>query len=74
MTDINRDLLQWFINCLIRRLQAEQLLLTKVIQSKITNKDLAEELRKSTIKKFKKGKYNHLLETIFGAQIKQICN
>ena len=40
----------------------------------IPNKELAEELHKLIIRKFNKRKYTHLLQTIFGLQIQQICN
>ena len=46
------------------------------VKSEITsNKELAEELYKPIIRKFeRKEKYTHLLWTIFGVQLKQICN
>ena len=40
----------------------------------ISNKELAEELHKICIKKFKTRKYTHLLQTIFGVPILLICN
>ena len=46
------------------------------VKSEITsNKELAGELNKPIIRKFeRKEKYTHLLWTIFGVQLKQICN
>ena len=38
------------------------------------NEQLAEELHKPVIRKFKKGKYIQHSKTIFGLQISQICN
>ena len=46
----------------------------RVKNEKITNKELAVELHKPIIKKFKKKKYNHLLYKMFGVLILMICN
>ena len=40
----------------------------------ISNKELAEELHKPIIRKFKKEKYTPLLQTVFGVLIYQICS
>ena len=40
----------------------------------ISNKESAEELHKTIIRKFNERKLIHLLLTIFGVQIQQICN
>ena len=53
MMDINLDLLQWFINFLIKRLQAEQLK-TKIFLIKNQLKNYANQLLKNS----KKEKYN----------------
>ena len=53
MMDINLDLLQWFINFLIKRLQAEQLK-TKMFLIKNQLKNYANQLLKNS----KKEKYN----------------
>ena len=53
MMDINLDLLQWFINFLIKRLQAEQLK-TKIFLIKNQLKNYANQLLKNS----KKERYN----------------
>ena len=53
MMDINLDLLQWFINFLIKRLQAEQLK-TKIFLIKNELKNYSNQLLKNS----KKEKYN----------------
>ena len=66
--DIKEVLFQWFIKFLIE---------TSCSGNKnenIPNKVLAKELHKPIIRKFNKEKYTHLLLTIFGVQILQICN
>ena len=40
----------------------------------ISNKGLAEKLHKSIIRKFKKKKFTHFLEILFGVLILLICN
>ena len=46
-----------------------------VVKSKIIkNKQLAEELHKPNIRNLKREEYSHLLNTIFGLLILQICN
>ena len=66
--DINVDLIQYFINFLIKKLLVEQL---KVILSK---EKLAEEFHKQIIRKFKKWEvYSSFLDNIWAADL-QICN
>ena len=68
LMDINADLLQWFIIFLIKGL----LLLIKggASESEImSNQQLADQLYKTTIRKFKKRKVYSLLKTIFGVLI-----
>ena len=56
MMDIYVDVLQWFINFLIKKTSGG------AIKNKImSDKELAEELQKPIIRKFKKEKYPHLL-------------
>ena len=67
--DIDRELFQWFIHFLIKKF------VVKCIKNEnISKEELEEELHKSIIKKFKTEKYNQLLLTICGDQIKQTCN
>ena len=70
MMDIKGVLLQWFIKVLIKKPLVEQLkmklYLVLVTQTKIYTNQLSENWRKE--------KYTHLLWTIFGVQIFQICN
>ena len=57
--DINVDLLQWFINVLIKKTAGGASTLAKksdVKNKNILNKELAEELNKPIIRKFKKRK------------------
>ena len=65
IVDINVDLLQWFINFLIKK--------TSGGASKnefMSNKELAEELHKLIIRKFKKPKvYSPFLVNIYGADL-----
>ena len=67
MMDINVKLLQCFINLLIKKLPVEPVRLQK--NKNIYNNALAAESYKPIIRKFKKKKYTHFSETIFGAQI-----
>ena len=68
MMGINVDLFHWFRNFLIKKLQVEQLKIN------ISNKELAEELLKPIIRKFKKRKvYSSLLDNIW-LLILMICN
>ena len=78
MMDIYVDLLPWFINFLIKKLQAEQLK-----NENISNTELAEELHKQIFRKFKKRKeHSTLIYNIQGADlvdmqlnfIKDMCN
>ena len=69
MTDINVDLLQQFINFLIKTLMMEQLKLKSFLtnnQQKSYTNQLLEKLRKEN--------YIHFLQTIFWAHIEQIFN
>ena len=62
MMDINVDLLQWSINVLIKKLL--------VVVLKMRNKELAEELYKSIIKKFKKRKvHSPFIDNNWGADL-----
>ena len=63
--DIKELLLRWFINFWIKK--------TSIENENISNKELAEELHKQ-LKILIKEKYTHISKTIFGVQIKQICN
>ena len=54
--DIYVDLLPWFINFLIKKLQTEQLK-----SENISNTELAEELHKQIFRKFKKRKEHSTL-------------
>ena len=51
MMDINVDFLQWFINFLIKKI-----LVVVFKNENISNKELAEELHKPIVRKFKKKK------------------
>ena len=65
MMDIYVDLLPWFINFLIKKLQAEQLK-----NENISNTELAEELHKQIFRKFKKRKeHSTLIYNIQGADL-----
>ena len=66
--DVNVDLLQWLTNFLIKNSSN-----SSIKNEIVSNKELAEELYKSIITKIvNKEKYTQLLQTIFGAQIKQL--
>ena len=61
--DINVDLLQWLISFLIKKLEGEQLKI-------ISNKELAEELRKPIIRKLKKiNAHSTFIDNIWGADV-----
>ena len=62
--DINVDLLQWFINVLMKKSSGET-----VKNEAIYDKELVEELHKQIIENSRKEKYTHLLYTILVAQI-----
>ena len=65
MMDINVNLLQWFINVLIKKLLVEQL---KMIF--FSNKKLTEYLRKPIIGNFKKSKvHSSSIDNIWGADL-----
>ena len=57
MMDINIDLRQWFIVFFDKKVSGR----TKVKSEIISNKELAEELHKPIIRKFRKKKYTNLL-------------
>ena len=65
----NVDFHQWFINFLIKNLLAEQLKV-KLFPIKNYQKNYTDKL----FKNLRKEKYTHLLQTIFGVQIWQMCN
>ena len=77
MMDIKEVLLQWFINFIDKKSSATRV--DKVAGGATKNKNmpnqqLAEELHKPIIRKYKNAKYTHLLKTIFGMLILQICS
>ena len=73
MMDINVDLLQWFINVLIKKLQVVPLCLqiNLLLKMKICQtKELAEEFYKPIIIKSKKGKaHSTFIDNILGADL-----
>ena len=63
MMDINVDLLQWFINFLIKKTSGRGI-------ENILNKELAEELYKPIIRNFKKRKvYSPFIDNIWGTDL-----
>ena len=62
MMDIKEVWLQWFINCLIKKTPG-----SSIKNEHISNNELAEDLQKPIVRKFKKKK--DVLLTIFGVQI-----
>ena len=62
MIDVNMDLLQCFINFLIKRTSG-----SGIKNENISNTELMEELYKPIIKNLEK--YTHLLLTVFQVQI-----
>ena len=65
MMDINVDFLQWFINFLIKKI-----LVVVFKNENISNKELAEELHKPIIRKFKKRKlHSSFIDNILGADL-----
>ena len=73
MMDINVDLLQWFIHFLIKKTSggATTLANKSAVQNKnISNKELAEELHKTIIKKFDKRKvHSPIIDNIWDADL-----
>ena len=64
MKDINADLVQWFRNILIKKAsatRANKFSGSRIKNENISNNELAEELHKPIMRKFKKKKYTHLL-------------
>ena len=67
--DINADLLQWFINILIKKI-ATVANKPAVKNENISNKELAAELHKPIIRKLKKRKVHSLLiDNIWGVDL-----
>ena len=63
MMDINVDLLQWFINFLIKKTSGRGI-------ENIPNKELAEELYKPIIRNLKKRKvYSPFIDNIWGTDL-----
>ena len=70
MMDIKVVLLQWFINFLISATCANKFSGSSVRNENISNKELAEELHKSVMRKFKKRKiYSSFTDNIWGDDI-----
>ena len=68
MMDINADLLQWFINFLIKKLLVEQLKMQLM-----SNKELEKELHKLVIRKFQKRKlHSSFIDNIWCADLADI--
>ena len=64
MMDVNADLVQWFRNILIKKASAIRAIKfsdSRIKNENISNNELAEELHKPIMRKFKKKKYTHLL-------------
>ena len=69
MMDISLDFLQWFINFLIKKI-----LVVVFKNENISNKELAEELHKPIIRKFKKRKLHSSFIDNIWVLILLICN
>ena len=69
MMHTNVDLLQQFINFLIRKTSGGT-----VKNEIISNNKLPEELDKLIINKIEKKMHSHIIQIIFGMQIWKICN
>ena len=69
MMDISVDFLQWFINFLIKKI-----LVVVFKNENISNKELAEELHKPIIRKFKKRKLHSSFIDNIWVLILLICN
>ena len=78
MTDIKEGWLRWFIHFFDKKTKGcgvTTFANKSAIKSIPQNEQLADELHKPIIRKLKKKeKYIQHLKTIFGLQIKQICN
>ena len=62
MIDVNADLLQWFINSLIKKSSGRD-----IKNENVSNKKLAEELHKPITRKFKKRKvHSSFIDNIWG--------
>ena len=62
MIDVNVDLLQWFINSLIKKSSGRD-----IKNENVSNKKLAEELHKPITRKFKKRKvHSSFIDNIWG--------
>ena len=62
MIDVNTDLLQWFINSLIKKSSGRD-----IKTENVSNKKLAEELHKPITRKFKKRKvHSSFIDNIWG--------
>ena len=68
MMDINMDLLQWFINFLIKKSSGGE------IKNEImSNKELAEELHKPFIRKFEKRKvHSSFIDNVWSTDLKDL--
>ena len=65
MMDFNVDLLQWFINFLVKKTSG-----SGIKNKNISNRELAEELHKPFIRKFDKRKvHSPFLDNIWGADL-----
>ena len=69
MMDISVDFLQWFINFLIKKI-----VVVVFKNENISNKELAEELHKPIIRKFKKRKLHSSFIDNIWVLILLICN
>ena len=73
--DVNVDLLQLFINFLIKKSSGSNICYISAIKNEVmSNQQLAEDCTSQLLEKLKNEKYNHLLKTIFGVLILQICS
>ena len=68
MMDFNVDLLQWFINFLVKKTSG-----SGIKNKNISNRELAEELHKPFIRKFNKRKvHSPFLDNIWGADLAEM--
>ena len=66
--DFNVDLLQWFINFLVKKTSG-----SGIKNKNISNRELAEELHKPFIRKFNKRKvHSPFLDNIWGADLAEM--
>ena len=64
MMDINVDLLQWSVNCLIHKTSG------RTVKKIISNKELADELHKPITRKFEKRKvHSPFKDNIWGTDM-----